>query len=353
MQLSSVRRRLEAWEEERLSPWAARSSQVSRDMPERPCDLRTAFQRDRDRIIHTNAFRRLKHKTQVFIAPPGDHYVTRLTHTLEVMQIGRTIARALMLNEDLVEAASLGHDLGHTPFGHLGEEVLDTLLTGGFRHSLQSLRVVERLEKSGKGLNLTRQVRDAIVAHSKPRGNFLEVDETEGLAPEAQVVRIADAVAYLNHDIGDAIRAGLLREEELPRESRELLGTRHSQRIDSMVRDVVTSSWAITEGGRPPIVGMSPPVAAAVFNLREFMFERVYVPAGSGEEAARARDMLEFLYEHLLTHPEQVPEVYWVHGDTRERVAADYISGMTDNFAVQTAEMLRPGVSGGVFLGRI
>ena len=352
-----VRERIEAWEAERLSPHASMSSKTRGRVKPEPLDaLRTEFQRDRDRIIHTNAFRRLKHKTQVFVAPVGDHFVTRLTHTLEVTQIARTIARALRLNEDLVEAAGLGHDVGHTPFGHIGEQVLDGLLPGGFRHNEQSLRTIDVLEKDGEGLNLTHEARDAILHHSKPRGDFLQADEIDRLTLEAQVVRVADAVAYLAHDIGDAIRAGVLAEEDLPPGAREVLGTRHSQRLDSMVSDIVQSSWACAgydDDGPRPRLAMSHDVARAVTELREFMFDTVYVPEGHAPEGKHARLIIEFLYDEFLRRPNEVPERYFGRGDPTERAVADYIAGMTDQFALLTAEGLRPGIVSDVFKGRI
>ena len=351
-----VRERIEAWEAERLSPHASMSNKTrGRARPEPLDALRTEFQRDRDRIIHTNAFRRLKHKTQVFVAPVGDHFVTRLTHTLEVTQIARTIARALRLNEDLVEAAGLGHDVGHTPFGHIGEQVLDGLLPGGFRHNEQSLRTIDVLEKDGEGLNLTHEARDAILHHSKPRGDFLQADEVDRLTLEAQVVRVADAVAYLAHDIGDAIRAGVLAEEDLPPGAREVLGTRHSQRLDSMVSDIVQSSWACAgyDDGPRPRLAMSHDVARVVTELREFMFDNVYVPEGHAPEGKHARLIIEFLYDEFLRRPNEVPERYFGRGDPIERAVADYIAGMTDQFALLTAEGLRPGIASDVFKGRI
>ena len=353
--MSSVRERLEEWEAQRLSPHATLSAtSAGRTAPEPPDDLRTAFQRDRDRILHTNAFRRLKHKTQVFVAPMGDHFVTRLTHTLEVAQIGRTIARALHLNEDLVEAASLGHDVGHTPFGHVGEAVLDRLAPGGFHHNEQSLRTVDVLEKEGRGLNLTHETRQAILHHSKPRGAFLDGDELDALTLEAQTVRVADAVAYLAHDIADAVRAGVLREEELPADARELLGTRHSQRVDAMVRDVVEASWAAEEGdGSRPRLAMSAEVARVVVDLREFMFERVYLPNDRSSEGQEAVRIVEFLYGEFTARPDEMPERYRMRGEPVERAAVDYIAGMTDQFALRTAEGLRPGVATGLFAGRI
>ena len=359
--LNSVRIRQEVWEDAHLSPHSSRSgSSAGRAVPEPPDDLRTAFQRDRDRVVHSNSFRRLKHKTQVFVAPVGDHFVTRLTHTLEVMQVGRTIARALRLNEDLVEAAALAHDLGHTPFGHIGEQVLDDIFPGGFRHNEQSLRTVDLVEKKGAGLNLTVESRDAILHHSKPRGEFLDSDELDRLSLEAQVVRVADAIAYLNHDIGDALRAGLLTEEELPSDAREVLGTRHAQRVDSMVRDVVETSRTCDglDGAAPPPgqrhrLSMSAQVARVVTELREFMFQRVYLPAGEGPEGVHARAIVEFLYEHYNGHPALVPVEYQLSGDPAERSVLDYIAGMTDYFAISAAEEVKPGISGDVFNGRV
>ncbi|MBI4220365.1 MAG: deoxyguanosinetriphosphate triphosphohydrolase, partial [Chloroflexi bacterium] len=283
MNLDDVRKRLEA-REEQLSPYATRVAKcMGRSVPEPPSPVRTDFQRDRDRIIHTTSFRRLKHKSQVFIAPLGDHYVTRLTHTIEVSQIGRTIARALNLNEDLVEAIATGHDIGHTPFGHIGERVLDELLPGGFHHSRHSVRIVESLEKGGAGLNLTRDVVEGIRRHSKPQGRFLDPESVEGMSLEAQIVRLSDAVAYLNHDIADALRAGLLRLEDLPREAVEALGDRHSARVNTLVTDIVRTSWAATglepiPQGRKPFITMSDEVARVVTHLRDFMFDRIYLP---------------------------------------------------------------------------
>src|SRR6266581_4911842 len=270
MDLNDVRKRLEE-RELSLSPYAAKSAQSrGREIPEAPSPVRTEFQRDRDRIIHCKAFRRLKHKTQVFIAPIGDHFVTRLTHTLEVAQIGRTIARGLNLNEDLAEAIALAHDIGHPPFGHTGEQALAELLPEGFRHAEQSLRVVEKLER----LNLTWEVREGIVKSSKIREDILAEAWGTPETIEGQIVKLSDAVAYVNHDIADAIRAGLITEEELPREVSETLGRRHSQRIDTLVCDIVAASWSATGEGRAPEGGpriaMSAPVWAAANVLREF-----------------------------------------------------------------------------------
>ena len=330
--------------EESLSPHAIRSRESrGRPVPEEPDPIRTAFQRDRDRIIHSKSFRRLKHKTQVFIAPPGDHYVTRLTHTLEVSQIARTIARALNLNEDLTEAIALGHDLGHTPFGHIGEDVLDELYPEGFQHNEQSLRVVDVLENDGKGLNLTDEVRDGIVNHSKSGVAVLGEGWGEVGTAEGEVVKIADMVAYINHDIGDAIRAGILQESDLPGEAAKVLGNSHSKRINSMVSDIIESSWGLRtvsiKEPRPPIK-MSAEVLGAANILRDFLFERVYNPRSEGEESKEAGRVLRGLYEYFLKHEERLPEEYRRPGDSTARRVADYIAGMTDQYAM--------GVAGGL-----
>jgi dGTPase len=330
--------------EENLSPHAIRSRLSRGRERHEPSDpVRTAFQRDRDRIIHSKSFRRLKHKTQVFIAPPGDHYVTRLTHTLEVSQIARTIARALNLNEDLTEAIALGHDLGHTPFGHVGEDVLDELYSEGFQHNEQSLRVVDVLENEGRGLNLTYEVRDGIVNHSKSGVAVLGEDWGEVGTGEGEVVKIADMVAYINHDIGDAIRAGILKESDLPAEAANILGNTHSQRINSMVSDIIESSWdirsvSLTES-RPP-VKMSPAVLGAANTLRDFLFERVYLPRSAGEESKQAERVLRNLYRYFLEHEDKMPEEYRRPGDSVARRAVDYIAGMTDQYAMGLVEEL-------------
>lgn len=328
-----------------------------RARPEAPSDMRTAYQRDRDRIIHSKAFRRLKHKTQVFIAPTGDHYVTRLTHTLEVAQVGRTIARALNLNEDLTEAIALGHDLGHTPFGHAGEQALGDLLPGGFRHNEQSVRIVDLLEAGGDGLNLTWEVREGILKHSKPReGIFEELEErfwsaAEWGAPlastlEGQIVRLADSVAYLNHDIADAVRARVLDPEDLPRDAMRVLGTTHSQRIDTLVSDIVDASWGAassprTGGSDGAAIAMSAEVAGATDELREYLFAHVYLWEERLAEAARARRVIEFLWAHFLAHPDELAaSEYTRRDDALARRAADYIAGMTDGFAIAAAGRL-------------
>ncbi len=358
---SAVRERLELLEEG-LSPYASRSRRsLGRERHEPPSPMRTEFQRDRDRIIHTKAFRRLMHKTQVFIAPAGDHYATRLTHTLEVAQIGRTIARALNLNEDLVEAMALGHDLGHTPFGHIGEETLHQLFELGFVHSAHSLRIVERLETDGRGLNLTWEVRQGIVSHSKSRGDFLAADPVESLTLEAQVLRLADSVAYLNHDIADATRAGMLATSDLPHEVGRTLGTTHSQRINTLVSDIVNASWKASgaasgadppeadPGGGPPAITMTARTRAAMVLLREFMFEQVYLPLGRTEEAGVAREVVRLLYHHFASNPEEVPPPYFGQGSAPGQAAVDFVAGMTDHYAIRLAERLRPGISRGVF----
>ncbi len=340
---AEVRRSLEQRGAE-LSPYAARSSTShGRERAEEPSPVRLEFQRDRDRIIHCKSFRRLKHKTQVFVAPAGDHYVTRLTHTLEVAQIGRTIARALNLNEDLTEAIALGHDLGHTPFGHRGEEALADLLPEGFSHNEQSLRVVERLERGGRGLNLTWEVRDGILHHSKSREGVMAADSDLPATLEGRIARIADSIAYLNHDIADAIRAGLLTDDELPPNVRTTLGDHHSQRINTLVCDIVDESWAatgLTPGREAPSIRMSDAVLAATDELREFMFRRVYLWEDAQPEAARARRLVRFLFEYYLAHPEEISSDFALSDDPPQRRAADYIAGMTDTFAIDLGRQL-------------
>jgi len=336
-----VRQRLEE-REESFSPYAAKSRYARRERPEEPCPMRTAFQRDRDRIVHSKAFRRLKHKTQVFIAPLGDHYVTRLTHTLEVSQIARTIARALNLNEDLAEAISLGHDLGHTPFGHVGEEVLNEICGEGFRHNEQSLRVVDLLEKGGQGLNLTWEVREGILKHSKTGADIMGEEWGVVDTLEAQVCKIADIIAYINHDIGDAVRAGIITEEDLPRQAIALLGPSHSRRINALVSDAVESSWAATGAGsqEKPVINMSPQVVEAANSLRQFLFERVYGRAR--EEAERAREVVLVLFQHFMEHPEKLPQEYTLRGGSVERKVVDYTAGMTDNYALRLVDEVSP-----------
>ena len=314
-------------ERDTLSPYAVLAAEAKgRERPETPDPLRTCFQRDRDRIVHAKAFRRLKHKTQVFIAPEGDHFRVRLTHTLDVSQIARTVARALRLNEDLTEAIALGHDLGHTPFGHLGEQALTPFLDRPFRHSEQSLRVVEHLENDGEGLNLSWEVRDGIVHHpwSMPAPSTLE----------AQVVRFADRIAYINHDIDDAVRAGVLATDELPASAVQVLGATHRDRVDRLVSDLVEMSHD------RPQVQLSEPVFRALDELRDFMFAEVYLRSGAHDEHEKAMRLLRELFRYYLDHPDRLPpEYHRSPGDLPVHVA-DFIAGMTDRYAQSTYERL-------------
>ncbi|MGI6662322.1 MAG: deoxyguanosinetriphosphate triphosphohydrolase [Bacillota bacterium] len=312
-----IREQTEELEDRTLSPIAVRSFKSrGRLIEEEPCPIRTAFQRDRDRIIHSKAFRRLKDKTQVFIAPEADHYRTRLTHTFEVCQIARTIARALRLNEDLTEAIALGHDLGHTPFGHAGEEVLNRIHPGGFEHNRQSLRVVDVLEDGG--LNLTWEVRDGIKCHP-----WRETPSTE----EGRCVQLADRIAYVNHDIDDAIRGGVLRPEDLPAEAIRVLGKTHGERINTLVRAVIGESL---EKGR---VSLSGDCLEALKILREFLFDRVYIDSPAKKEEDKAKGVVEALYHYYSRHPEMIGGSYSAIIDPQVR-ACDYVSGMTDRFAI-------------------
>ncbi len=344
--------------EEGLSPYATRSVKSrGRVVAEEPSPVRGEFQRDRDRVIHTNSFRRLKHKSQVFVAPQGDHFTTRLTHVVEVAQVGRTISRALNLNEDLVEAAALAHDLGHTPFGHIGESVLNEELDGGFHHSRHSVRIVETLEKEGQGLNLTGEVIEAIRHHSKPEGEFLNQAAVAHMTLEAQIVRISDALAYLAHDISDALRAGYLSIDDLPSDAVERLGERHSQRVNSFVTDVIAASWDCTgevdiEDERPWI-RMSDEVGELVTSLRVFMFENFYHPISRSIEGTKAADIVRVLLDHYRHHPDELPTWLRELSGSDEQAAADHVCGMTDNYALTIAERIRPGLSEGVFQGLI
>lgn len=348
---ASASARLRVEERERwLSPYAAKAALgKGRATPEAPSDVRGEYQRDRDRVIHSKAFRRLKHKTQVFIAPRGDHYATRLTHTLVVAQIARTIARALNLNEDLAEAIASAHDLGHTPFGHIGEDELNKLHPGGFRHSRQSLRIVERVEKDGRGLNLTWETRQGILHHSKPRGDFLGAADSRSLTLEAQIVRVSDAVAYLNHDLADAFRGGVIRKADLPRGVLDALGDRHSRRIDTIVCDIIDNSfWATGCGEAPPpdrAIGMSCGVRRAFIALREFMFRNVYLPQDALPEGLAARRVVGMLYRHYSANPDEIPPEYALRSPTPEQAVADYVSGMTDFYAIRAVEGIEPGIA--------
>ncbi len=318
-----VKEILEQLEKDNLSKFATLSSRTKgRELEITPCTVRTEFQRDRDRRIHSKAFRRLMHKTQVFLSPEADHYRTRLTHTLEVSQIARTIARALRLNEDLTEAAALGHDLGHTPFGHAGERLLRKVYDPKFSHNEQSLRVVEKLENGGRGLNLTYEVRDGILHHTGGSG------KAETL--EGNIILFADRIAYINHDIDDACRAGILSENDVPSELRELLGGSHGARIDTMARSIIRAS-----AGKNEII-MEPEIHEGMLKLRKFLFESVYTnPIAKGEEG-KAEELLARLYEFFCKYPENMPEEQrkWLDRDGVERVVCDYIAGMTDRYAV-------------------
>ena len=337
----TIREMLEALEEQTLHPRAARSTQSrGRARPEDPDVERPCYQRDRDRILHCKSFRRLAGKTQVFLAPRGDHYRTRLTHTLEVAQVGRSIARALRLNEMLVEAMVMGHDLGHTPFGHAGERLLASVVPGGFHHVVQSLRVVEVLENEGRGLNLTAEVRDGILRHSKGRGNVLLKGSGEkALTLEAEIVRIADIVAYVNHDLDDALRAGLFTEEAVPADIRGVLGGNRPERFASLIHDVIRRT-DLDGGGH---VEMSPDVHGALLALRDFLYARVYENPVVHDEFHKAQRILRDLYQWCLEDPARLAQRQGVaprEGETVERVVTDWLSGMTDRFAIATWEEL-------------
>ncbi|MBI5583523.1 MAG: deoxyguanosinetriphosphate triphosphohydrolase [Deltaproteobacteria bacterium] len=325
-----------------LAPWAALSAASrGRAQAEPECELRTAFQRDRDRILHSKAFRRLKHKTQVFLSPTGDHYRTRLTHTLEVSQIARTVARCLQLNEDLSEAIALGHDLGHTPFGHAGEEVLNEIVPSGFCHNLQSLRVVEQLEKGGRGLNLTREVRDGILKHSKGKGEILLPGHSEELAAtlEGQAVRLSDIIAYISHDLDDALRGGIITDGEIPASCARILGDRSSQRIHTMVSSLVAHSRPQLPGG----LAIGADVLEAMVTLRNFLYERVYDVGRVHHDFIKARKVVQELYQVLLSAPEEVRRETGSEigeGDLDPQRASDFIAGMTDRYALSLYEKI-------------
>ena len=316
-----ARERYEQIEEQILSPYAALAARSKgRDREETPCNYRTAFQRDRDRVLHCKAFRRLKHKTQVFLSPEGDHYRTRLTHTLEVSQIARTIARALRLNEDLTEAISLAHDLGHTPFGHAGERALNAVMDGGFRHYEQSVRVVERLENDGRGLNLTYEVRNGIERHTSGE---------PARTLEGRIVRLADRVAYINHDIDDAIRAGVLSEEDVPAAIREALGDRRTTRIDTLVTAIVENSG--------DDIRMDPETERSFQQLHTFMFEALYRNPVAKSEESKVDGLVSRMFDYYIHNPDQLPEEYAAirEEEGAPRAVCDYIAGMTDNYALE------------------
>ncbi|MCJ7835490.1 deoxyguanosinetriphosphate triphosphohydrolase [Cuneatibacter sp. NSJ-177] len=331
----TIREQTEQLELKFLSPYAAFSKDSQgRERPEAPCDIRTDYQRDRDRIIHCKAFRRMKHKTQVFLAPAGDHYRTRLTHTLEVAQIARTIAKALRMNEDLTEAIALGHDLGHTPFGHAGERILNEICEGGFTHYEQSVRIVERIEKDGAGLNLTREVKDGIKNH-----------RTSGRPStmEGKIVRLSDKIAYINHDIDDAIRAGILNEEMLPEEFTSVLGHSVRERLNTLIHNVIANSKD------KPDIRMDEEIEAAMSGLRHYMFDNVYTNSVAKQEDKKAQALLKSLYEYYLEHTEELPEEYfnmiWISREPVSRVVCDYVAGMTDGYAIDTYQRLFVPVS--------
>ncbi len=326
----TIREEQEAWEAQYLSQYASLSrNSAGRDRTEIPCDIRTEYQRDRDRILHSKAFRRLKHKTQVFLAPEGDHYRTRLTHTLEVAQIARTIGRALRMNEDLIEAIALGHDLGHTPFGHSGESILDKLCPEGFAHYRQSVRVVEVLEKNGRGLNLTREVRDGILNH-RTSGHPSTL--------EGWIVRFSDKIAYINHDIDDAIRGKIFKETDIPKVYTTVLGHSVRQRLNTMIHDIINSSI-----GQPRIV-MSPGMEETMQGLRAWLFEHMYLNERPKAEEGKAQQLITSLYQYYLEHEDHLPEEYRKlierRGEKKERVVCDYIAGMSDSYAIYQFEEL-------------
>lgn len=336
----TIREQTEEIERQTLHPKACLSSKSKgRVRPEKEGEIRTCFQRDRDRIIHSKAFRRLKHKTQVFLAPKGDHYRTRLTHVLEVSQIARTIARALRLNEDLTEAVALGHDLGHTPFGHAGESVLREIHPGGFDHYKQSLRVVDFLERDGEGLNLTHEVRNGIVTHSKGKGQIIPEKHSEKAeTSEGLVVRVSDIIAYVNHDLDDALRADVIKSSDIPRDITAVLGDTHSKRIDTMVKDVIYSS---RKTDNEQIV-MSSEVSSATYRLRDFLYEHVYESEMIRDEFNKAKKILGDLYGYYLEHIEEIFRDIPVEKKklNRHRVICDFVAGMSDRFALATYERL-------------
>ena len=323
----TIREMAEQREVAYFSPYASLSSKSrGRDREEPPCDIRPVYQRDRDRILHSKAFRRLKHKTQVFLLPQGDHYRTRLTHTLEVAQTARTISRALRMNEDLAEAIALGHDIGHTPFGHAGEQALNEICPFGFAHFEQSVRVVELLEKNGKGLNLTWEVRDGMLNHKT---------SCTPATLEGKIVRLADKIAYVNHDMDDAIRGGILTEADVPKEICEVIGSSPTERLDHFIHDIVTNSMDKDD------ILMSEPVAEAMTKIRQFMFERVYKNPIAKSEEGKAEMLMETLYQHFLKHLDDLPEEYLnllSVGEPREKVVCDYVGAMTDRFAIAVYE---------------
>jgi len=345
----SIRKVLEEQEKKNLAPYATLSTSTKgREKPDEECEIRMAFQHDRDRIIHSKAFRRLKHKTQVFLAPSGDHYRTRLTHTLEVAQVARTIARALGLNEDLTEAIALGHDLGHTPFGHAGEKTLNKIYRNGFKHPVQSLRVVEHIEKEGEGLNLTFEVRDGILKHSKGAGHIIAKNKEDlPCTLEGQIVRISDRVAYIAHDIDDALRSGVFKFEQLPKAEIRFLGERHSQRINKMVLDVIQSSQKTL----PEEISLSSEVIEAMEAIKRFLYKHLYYNKLTHNEFKKVHKVLNDIYYYCLEHHDEIPAEFSrsykqadsstlsdVSEEQRELMTCDFVAGMTDRYALKKYE---------------
>lgn len=336
---NSIRTMLERFEDERLVPLAVRSSRATRPVTEDESPVRMAFQRDRDRIIHSKGFRRLMHKTQVFIAPSGDHYRTRLTHTLEVAQLARTVGRALRLNEDLIEAIGMGHDLGHTPFGHAGERALAEVFPD-FRHNEQSLRVVDVLEKEGRGLNLTDDVRDGILRHSKPRTSIEGSVSGQPSTLEGTVIKVVDSIAYMNHDLDDAVRAGLLDHSAIPAQIAERLGDTHAERINTLILDLIDHSQ-VTQS--PGSIELSPGMQSGANDLRGFLFDRVYDPINQEERTHEARGIVMALFEWFATHPDQIPAtIPELPGEPLGRRAADAVATMTDRYALELHQRIAP-----------
>jgi dGTPase len=335
----NIREQLEEIEKDTLSPLATLSAETKGRMrPEEKCDIRTDFQRDRDRVIHSKSFRRMKHKTQVFLAPTNDHYRTRLTHVIEVAQIARTISKALMLNEDLTEAIALGHDLGHTPFGHAGEAMLNEIFPGGFKHVVHSLRVVDILEKGGEGLNLTYEVRDGISKHSKGMG-AIDNPQYRPETMEGQVVRISDLVAYANHDLDDAIRSGIITIEDVPKECTNVLGRTNSERVNKMVRDIIFETKNL---GEERAIA-SPEVEQAMLELRSYLFNTVYMNEKIKNNFDKAKKVIKELYEYFCENQDEFKIIYPREpreGETPERAVCDFIASMTDSYAITLYEKI-------------
>lgn len=337
--IQSVRDMLEQVEDAHLSPLATRSSAATRRIAESESPVRMAFQRDRDRIIHAKSFRRLMHKTQVFIAPSGDHYRTRLTHTLEVAQLARTVGRALRLNEDLIEAIGMGHDLGHTPFGHAGESALADVFPN-FRHNEQSLRMVDLLEKDGKGLNLTDQVRDGILRHSKPRSSIQGAVSGQPSTLEGTVIKVVDSIAYMNHDLDDAIRAGMLTPSDIPANVSARLGSSHAERINTLIVDLINNANLEQEPGN---ISLSEEMQSVADELRAFLFDQVYDPINQEDRTRQAREIVISLFAWFQQRPDQIPDtIPAIHGESPDRRAADAVASMTDRYAMELYQRIQP-----------